>query len=257
MELMNESSGDGIGLMASVFGIYFLLPKAYLFMIVAFGIAMYRRSIYGKEHEKATLAALLIAILGTVTPVFLFILSFIFDKGYLSGPFFLHSIFVAVIVALYLYIKDFGSRMEAGIGLATYAVGSLMLVLIETFILYVEGDVSPGLMKALSALSIPWAIMLVVGLVFVLVAYIKGLSYVKAHKPKIDDQQAEQISIQREQFVMQKEQLEMQRQQIELLERSVSMLTEMRADLIEAGTDQIPDKAVSAAEAPLSREGPG
>ncbi|MBN1390815.1 MAG: hypothetical protein JXA22_09280 [Candidatus Thermoplasmatota archaeon] len=243
LAIMNEGILGEIGLFASAMGIYAILPKAFLFMVIAFGVAMYKRGVYGEAHEKATLAALLTAILGTITPLFLFVISMAFDKGYLTGPMLGHMVLIAVFVALFLYIKDFGARTRAMAGLIVYIIGSLMLAAIETVALYFIEDMSHGAAQVLSAMAIPWTIVLVAGAILFLTAYIKGLSWVKAHKPRIDEQQAEQIHMQKEQMVMQKEQLEMQKQQIEMLQQTISMLTEMRSDLIGSGGELITETA--------------
>jgi len=250
MLLLDESVIAGMGLMMAGMGIYVILPKAYLFFLIVFAIAMYRRGVYGDKHEKATLAALLTAVLGTFGPIFLFIITFMFEKGYTVTPFIVAMPFTALAVALYLYIKDLGGKAQAKLGLIIYIVGLYMMATIVSVALFIGEDMDQDVGLVLSGVGLPWTVVSVVGLVFFMLAYVKAMSWVKAHKPQIDTQQSQQISMQKEQMVMQTEQLELQRQQIEMLQKTIEMLTQMRSDLIGSGAEQIPEKANIARKPP-------
>ena len=93
--------------------------------------------------------------------------------------------------------------------------------------------------------------MLAVSQVFFLLAYIKALAWAKSHKPMIDEQQAQQINMQKEQLVMSRTQIEMQKEQLEMLNRTITMLTEMRSELLASGAEMIPEKVKTDHDEPL------
>jgi len=254
--LMESSGVEEMGLMAAVCSLYYIAPLTYLFMFVAFGVAMYKRGVYGPAHEKATLAALLISVLGPLIPVAVFIVSFTFEEWYYISPLLLHIVLASPYVALFLYVKDLGGKVQSATGLTVYMVGSLMLIAIETYAVVSNENMSEGTAQILSALSIPRTIVLLVATIFFMIAFVKALAWAKAHKPKIDEEQAQQLSMQKEQITMQIKQLEMQKQQLEMQEKTLSLLSDIRSDqMIGSGGEMIPERADAAREAQSPPEG--
>jgi hypothetical protein len=247
---MDSSGVEEIGFMAAFCSLYYLAPLTFIYMIICLGVAMYRRDVYGKAHENATLAALLVPLVGPALPMGLSVVALMFHDGYYIVPFMVATAMVTPFVSLFLFIKDIGGKVQAATGLTIYCVGAFFLACIVTVGLVIGDDLSDGTAQLLSAMAIPWAIVLMVGVLFFLFAYIKGLAWVKAHKPALDEQQVQQISMQKEQITMQIRSLEMQKQQLEMQEKALSMLSDIRSDqLIDSGRELIPEKRAGAGEA--------
>jgi len=243
--LFTESVVTAFGLMASGYGLLFILPKAYLFSLIAFGVTLYKRDVYGPKHARSAFIGFLVFILGTTTPVFLFLMSLVFEKGYLTLPFFLNLIFFSVVLALFFYVKDIGGERFGIIALASYSIGSLMIIKLGTAALYLgtEDLMTEGMGKVLSLIALPGTSLCLAGVVLMLVAYIKAFGWVREHKPLIDEQQGRQLKMQEETIVMQQEQLALQKEQLRMLRENFEMLSRLQNDLIASGAIQLPEKS--------------
>jgi hypothetical protein len=243
--LFTESVLTALGLMASGYGLVLILPKAYLFSLVAFGVTLYKRHVYGPKHARSALIGFFLFVLGTTTPIFLFLMTMIFEKGYLSFPLFLNLIFLSVILAFYYYVKDIGGERFGLVALIIYSLGALILVNVETSALYLgtEDLLEDGIGKVLAVSSLPGAALCLTGAAVMLVAYIKAFKWVKEHKPLIDEQQGKQLKMQAQSLVMQQEQLELQKEQVRMLKENFEMLTRLQNDLIASGAIQLPERS--------------
>jgi hypothetical protein len=243
--LFTESVVTAFGLMASGYGLLFILPKAYLFSLIAFGVTLYKRDVYGPKHARSAFIGFMVFILGTTTPVFLFLMSLVFEKGYLTLPFFLNLIFFSVVLALFFYVKDIGGERFGIVALALYSIGSLMIINLGTAALYLgtEELMTEGMGKVLSLIALPGTSICLAGVVLMLVAYIKAFGWVREHKPLIDEQQGKQLKMQEEAIVMQQEQLALQKEQVRMLKENFEMLSRLQNDLIASGAVQLPEKS--------------
>ncbi len=243
--LFTESEVTAIGLVASGYGLLFILPKAFLFSLIAFGITLYKRDVYGPKHARSALIGFLIFILGTTTPVFLFLMSLIFEKGYLTLPFFLNVMFFSVVLALFFYVKDIGGERFGIIALSLYSMGALIIVNLGTAALYLgtEDLMTDEIGKVLSLSSLPGAALCLAGVVVMLVAFIKAFGWVREHKPLIDEQQGKQLKMQTQSLVIQQEQLELQKEQVRMLKENFEMLNRLQNDLIASGAIQLPERS--------------
>lgn len=243
--LFTESEVTVFGLVASGYGLLFILPKAFLFSLIAFGITLYKRDVYGPKHARSALIGFFVFILGTTTPVFLFLMSLIFEKGYLTLPFFLNVMFFSVVLALFFYIKDIGGERFAIIALSLYSMGALIIVNLGTSALYLgtEDLMTDEIGMVLSLSSLPGAALCLAGVVVMLVAFIKAFGWVREHKPLIDEQQGKQLKMQEETIVMQQEQLALQKEQVRMLRENFEMLSRLQNDLIASGAIQLPEKS--------------
>lgn len=247
MILFTESVVTAFGLMASGYALVLILPKAYLFSLIAFAVTLYKRDVYGPKHARSAFQGFLMFILGTITPVFLFLMSLIFEKGYLTLPLFLNLMFLSVVLALFFYVKDIGGERFGVIALLIYSVGALVLINVQTAALYLvtEDLMTEEIGKLLSLCSLPGAALCLAGVVVLLVAFIKAFGWVKANKPLIDEQQGKQLKMQKESMVMQQEQLELQKEQLRMLRENFEMLSRLQNDLIASGAIQLPERSTA------------
>lgn len=196
---------------------------------------------YGERHARNTLIAFFLGIGGMIIPVvigaiFLMFLELVEDI-YIVIPFFIHMVPVCLIFATYLFVKDIGGRKRGLTGLIIFTVSSFLLSLHELggLIDLLDNDPNESFLSILMLSAMFMAIAAMVGVIFMIVAFVDASRWTKTHKPLLDTQQKQQLEMQQNQIKMQIEQLEMQKEQLEMQKRSLEMLTDISQDSLEEG----------------------
>ncbi|MGA1847947.1 MAG: hypothetical protein ACMUHB_01280 [Thermoplasmatota archaeon] len=210
-------------------GLYTFFPLVLLYTIVAFAVSLWGRGVYGRKHELSTFAGFFLGIGGIVSLFILPIIAFMVrseDFAIIIIP----VPMLAMVVGLYLFIKDIGGKVMGAIGLGIHSFSRVIFVLFALMWYHDVFNVEAAMVGFIFSLLISLA-----GLVVLLIGFVHAFQWTNLHEPLIDEQEVQQMQMQQHQLSLQQESMEMQREQLLLQQEAAHMLREQNRVLIDSG----------------------